>query len=91
MNPSDNRVLDGFKTFLSGVTGVVDDLSRQLARCLPARNEGSVTVSGQSVRGFKIIDLITDPPGANGSDTTTSYNWGKVSFNYMDFRNFTGI
>lgn len=40
---------------------------------------------------FRIIDLITDPPGANGTDTTNAYNWAFVTFNNQDFKSLTGI
>jgi hypothetical protein len=40
---------------------------------------------------FRIVDLITDPPGANGTDTTSPYNWAYVAYNNQDFRSLTGI
>jgi hypothetical protein len=40
---------------------------------------------------FRILDLITDPPGANGTDTTTPFNWAYVTFNNQDFKSLTGI
>lgn len=40
---------------------------------------------------FRIIDLITDPPGANGTDTTSAFNWAYVTFNNQDFKSLTGI
>jgi hypothetical protein len=40
---------------------------------------------------FRILDLITDPPGANGTDTTTPFNWAYVAFNNQDFKSLTGI
>ena len=30
---------------------------------------------------FVVVDLITSPPGANGADPTTAYNWVVVGFN----------
>lgn len=30
---------------------------------------------------FIVVDLITAPPGANGADPTTAYNWVVVGFN----------
>ena len=30
---------------------------------------------------FVVVDLITAPPGANGADPTTAYNWVVVGFN----------
>ncbi len=35
---------------------------------------------------FRITQLITDPPGSNGTDTTTACNWCYVTFNNQDYR-----
>jgi hypothetical protein len=40
---------------------------------------------------FRIIDLLQDPPGANGMDPTTPYNMALVTFNNQDFKSLTGI
>jgi hypothetical protein len=40
---------------------------------------------------FRIIDVIRDPPGANGADITTPYYWYYVTFNNQDFKSLTGI
>ena len=40
---------------------------------------------------FRILSLIADPPGANGSDTTTAYNFVKVMWNNEFFRQLAGI
>jgi hypothetical protein len=40
---------------------------------------------------FRIIDLITDPPGAPGTDIANPYNWVLVAFNNQDFKTLTGI
>lgn len=40
---------------------------------------------------FRIVELIRDPPGANGADPTTPYNWCYVAFNNQDFRVNTAI
>jgi hypothetical protein len=39
---------------------------------------------------FRIIDLIRDPPGVNGTDITTPYNWVFVTFNNQDYKVTTG-
>ena len=39
---------------------------------------------------FRIIGLVTAPPGAPGTDTTTGYNNIYVAFNFQDFRVTTG-
>lgn len=40
---------------------------------------------------FRILSLVTDPPGANGTDTTTAYGWAKVMWNNEFYRQLTGI
>lgn len=40
---------------------------------------------------FRILDLVRDPPGANGTDTTAAYNWVKVMWNNEFYRQLTGI
>lgn len=39
---------------------------------------------------FRIIGLVTAPPGAPGTDITTGYNNVYVTFNFQDFRVTTG-
>jgi len=34
---------------------------------------------------FRIVDLVRDPPGSQGSDITTAYNWAYVTFNSQDY------
>jgi hypothetical protein len=40
---------------------------------------------------FRIVDLVRDPPGAIGTDTTTPFNWAYVTFNNQDYKSLTGI
>ena len=40
---------------------------------------------------FRIVSLISSPPGANGSDTTSAYNWAEVAFNNQDYRGLVGL
>ena len=35
---------------------------------------------------FIVVDLVTFPPGANGADPTTAYNWVVVGFNNQIMR-----
>jgi len=39
---------------------------------------------------FRIIGLVTAPPGAPGTDTSSGYNYVYVAFNFQDFRVTTG-
>lgn len=40
---------------------------------------------------FRITGLITDPPGVNGTDTTTAYNKIMVMWNNQFLRQLTGV
>lgn len=40
---------------------------------------------------FKVVNLITTPPGANGTDLTTPYNYVVVAFNNQTFKSLVGI
>lgn len=39
---------------------------------------------------FRVVALITDPPGSNGADSLSAYNHILVAFNNQDFRVTTG-
>src|SRR6185437_1205424 len=39
---------------------------------------------------FRIVNLVTDPPGSPGTDTTANGNWIVVAFNNVDTRVLTG-
>ena len=43
-------------------------------------------ISTSTTYAFRIISLVTFPPGANGTDTTTPYNSIIVGFNNQTFR-----
>lgn len=52
------------------------------------------TISGgaaTTTEPFRIQRLITNPPGANGTDITTGYNYVVVSFNAVNTRVLAGI
>jgi len=49
------------------------------------------TINTTSTLPFRIIGLVTAPPGANGTDTTTGYNNVIVTFNWQDYKSTTGI
>jgi hypothetical protein len=40
---------------------------------------------------FRIIGLVADPPGSNGADTTTAFNYVYVMWNNEFYRQLTGI
>ena len=44
------------------------------------------TIGTTNTYAFTIVDLVTSPPGANGTDTTTAYNNVLVTFNFEIFR-----
>lgn len=51
----------------------------------------NATPATTSTFPFRILSLVADPPGANGTDTTTAYNWVKVMWNNEFYRQLTGI
>jgi len=40
---------------------------------------------------FKVVNVITTPPGANGTDLTTAYNYVVVAFNNQTFKQLGGV
>lgn len=46
----------------------------------------SSSIANTTTLPFRLIDLITAPPGANGTDTTTSYNYVLVTWNFQNFK-----
>ena len=51
----------------------------------------NTTPADTSTLPFRILSLVSDPPGANGTDTTSAYNWVKVMWNNEFYRQLTGI
>jgi len=49
------------------------------------------TINTTATLPFRIVDLITTPPGANGTDTASNGNWIVVAFNNVDTKSLTGI
>lgn len=49
------------------------------------------TIATTATLPFRILQLVQDPPGSNGSDITTGYNYVVVGFNFMDVKSTTGI
>jgi hypothetical protein len=49
------------------------------------------TIGTTSTLPFRIVGLVTDPPGSTGTDTTSGYNWIVVGFNNVDTKSLTGI
>jgi hypothetical protein len=40
---------------------------------------------------FKVVNVITTPPGANGTDLTTPYNYVVVAFNNQQYKALLGV
>lgn len=40
---------------------------------------------------FKVVNVITTPPGANGTDLTTAYNYVIVAFNNQQYKSLVGV
>lgn len=48
------------------------------------------TIATTSTLPFRIIGLVTDPPGSNGTDTASAYNYVIVGFNNISSKQLTG-
>ena len=51
----------------------------------------NTTPTTTSTFPFRILSLVGNPPGANGSDATTAYNYVKVAWNNQFYKQLTGI
>lgn len=51
----------------------------------------NATPATTSTFPFRILSLVADPPGSNGADTTSAYNYVKVGWNNQFYRQLTGI
>jgi len=49
------------------------------------------TINTTNTLPFRIIGLVTSPPGAPGTDATTAYNRVLVTFNNQDYKQLTGV
>jgi hypothetical protein len=49
------------------------------------------TIATTATLPFRILGLITQPPGANGTDSASNGNWIIVGFNNVDTKSLTGI
>jgi len=49
------------------------------------------TINTTNTLPFRIVSLITNPPGVNGTDSTTAYNYVVVAFNNVSTKQLTGI
>ncbi len=49
------------------------------------------TLATANTRPFRIVGLVTDPPGANGTDITSGYNYVVVAFNNVSTKQLTGV
>jgi D-serine deaminase-like pyridoxal phosphate-dependent protein len=50
---------------------------------------GSIDVT--ATLPFRVVGLVTQPPGSAGTDYTSGYNWVVVGFNNVTTKNQTGI
>lgn len=49
------------------------------------------TINTTATLPFRILGLVTQPPGANGTDITSGYNYVIVGFNNVSAKQLTGI
>lgn len=75
-------------SFTFGLTSLSGGGSTTTGRSTAALDAGGTVLAPgwQQFLPFRVTALITDPPGSNGADTTTNYNWAYVTFNQQDFK-----
>jgi hypothetical protein len=61
---------------LTGISGMVLD---------------TPTITNSSTLPFKVVNVITSPPTANGRDLTTAYNYVTVAFNNQQYKARLGV
>jgi hypothetical protein len=44
-----------------------------------------------AVLPFKVVNVVKDPPGANGADLTTAFNYVIVAFNNQQYKSLVGV
>jgi len=66
----------GTPSTASGISGAYIDIS--------------VTPTTTSTLPFRVVSLVTDPPGANGT-SSGAYNYAVVAFNNVETKTLTGI
>jgi len=66
----------GTPNALSGLSGAYIDIS--------------VTPTTTATYAFRVVSLVTDPPGANGTQSG-AYNYAVVAFNNVETKTLTGI
>lgn len=49
------------------------------------------TIGTTNTLPFRIVGLVTDPPGSNGTDTASAYNYVIVGFNNVSAKQLTGV
>jgi hypothetical protein len=49
------------------------------------------TIATTATLPFRIVSLVTNPPGSNGTDSASNGNWIVVAFNNVDTKSLTGI
>lgn len=49
------------------------------------------TINTTNTLPFRIVGLVQNPPGANGTDITSGYNYVIVAFNNVSTKQLTGI
>ena len=68
----------------NGTTGAAPTTQALTGQSVAYANQANISTS--TTYAFRILSLVTNPPGANGTDTTSPYNSIIVGFNNQSFR-----
>ena len=52
---------------------------------------GTPSITNSSTLPFKVVNVITTPPTANGRDVATAYNYVTVAFNNQQYKALLGV
>jgi len=85
----------------AGIGSAITQTSGGMTADIVASPVGNTTtgISGMSLSTptttntlpFKFVNVVTTPPGANGTDLTTPYNYVIVSFNNQQYKALLGV
>lgn len=91
------QVQAGGSTTAVGIANIMENINFAIgtpdtsAKISGAYADQTTLSPSTTTRPFRVIGLVTTPPGVNGTDITTGYNNILVTFNNQDFKTTTGV
>jgi hypothetical protein len=76
----------------TSVGRTVDVLASPVGSTITSISGMTITTPATTVTNpFKVVNVITTPPTANGTDLTTPYNYVTVAFNNQEYKALLGV